>query len=96
MRMTGRIEASSLHVVVSSDHPLAEMQLAEAIARVLSGYAIDLTAGLNVTVPCNGQDVPYVAHAYNKRFFSYVRAANAPSAGIGERKSPAHQATSSS
>jgi hypothetical protein len=58
------IEAHSLHVLVSSDHPLADEQVAQAIARVLSRYAIDFTPGVEVNVPHDGDDVTYVASAH--------------------------------
>jgi hypothetical protein len=63
--VTRRIETRSLHVLVSSDHPLANEQVAEALARVLSRYAVDFTPGLEVNVPQDGNDVPYVASAPN-------------------------------
>ena len=59
--MTRRIEARSLHVYVSSHHPLADEQVAEVIARVLSRYAFDFTPGVEVNVPHDGGDVTYVA-----------------------------------
>jgi len=77
--MTRQIEANWLHVLVSSDHPLADKQVAESIARVLSRYAIDFTAGVKVTVPFDGDDITYVVSAYNKRFLSHVLAAKAAS-----------------
>jgi hypothetical protein len=67
------IETRSLHVLVSSDHPLADEQVAQAIARVLARYAVDFTPGVEVTVPHDGDGVTYVASAHTS-FSSYVRA----------------------
>ena len=61
--MTRRIETRSLHVFVSSDHPLADEQVAEAVARVLSRYAIDFTPRIELNMPHDGDDVTYVASA---------------------------------
>ncbi len=55
------VEARALHVVVSSNHPAADVQVAEAIARVMSRYAVDLTPEVKVNVPYDGVEVPYVA-----------------------------------
>jgi hypothetical protein len=68
------VEARSLHVIVSSDHPSADEQVAEAIARVVSRYAVDLTPEIEVNVPRAGIKVTYVAKAA-MRFSSYLRAA---------------------
>ena len=68
------IEARSLHVIVSSHHPSADEQVAEAIARVVSRYAVDLTPEIEVNVPQAGIKVPYVAKAA-MRFSSRLRAA---------------------
>ena len=67
------IETRSLHVLVSSEHPLADEQVAQAIARVLSRYAVDFTPGVEVTVRHDGDDITYVASAHMS-FLSYVRA----------------------
>jgi hypothetical protein len=48
------VEARSLHVIVSSDHPSADEQVAEAIARVVSRYAVDLRPEIEVNVPYVG------------------------------------------
>jgi hypothetical protein len=48
------IEARSLHIIVSSDHPSADEHVAEAIARVVSRYAVDLTPEIEVNVPQAG------------------------------------------
>ena len=77
--MTRRIEARSLHVLVSSNHPLADGHVAEALARVLSRYAVDFRPGVEVNVPHDGEDVTYVANA-QKSFSSYVGAAKTGSA----------------
>ena len=76
--MTRRIEARSLHVIVSSDHSLANEPVAEAVARVLSRYAIDFTPGVKINVPHDGDEVTYMASA-PKSFSSYQRAARTAS-----------------
>ncbi len=76
--MNRRVESRSLHVLVSSEHPLANEQVAEALARVLSRYAVDFRPGVEVNVPHDGEDVTYVANA-QKSFLSYVRAAKTAS-----------------
>ena len=48
------VEARSLHVLVSSHHPSADEQVADAIARVASRYAVDLTPEIEVNVPQSG------------------------------------------
>jgi hypothetical protein len=68
------IEARSLHVIVSSDHPSADEQVAEAIARVVSRYAVDLRPEIEINVPHAGIKVTYVAKAA-MRFSSHLRAA---------------------
>jgi hypothetical protein len=54
------VEARSLHVIVSSDHPSADEQVAEAIARVVSRYAVDLRPEIEVNVPHAESKVTYV------------------------------------
>ena len=76
--LTRQIEVRSLHVLVSSEHPLADEQVAEALARVLSRYAVDFRPGVEVKVPHDGEEVTYVANAH-KSFLSYVRAAKTAS-----------------
>jgi hypothetical protein len=61
------VETRSLHVIVSSDHPSADEQVAEAIARVVSRYAVDLRPEIEVNVPHAGSKVTYVAKAVNRR-----------------------------
>jgi hypothetical protein len=63
-----------LHVIVSSDHPSADEEVAEAIARVASRCAVDLTPEIEVNVPQAGISLPYVAKAA-MRFSSHLRAA---------------------
>lgn len=71
------VEARSLHVVVWSDHSDADEEVAEAIARVLTRYAVDFKSGLEVTFPQDGINVTYVAKpAIN--LASAVRAARMP------------------
>jgi hypothetical protein len=55
------VEARAQHVLVSSDHHSADEQVAEAIARVLSRYAVDLRPEVEVKVSHDGVEVPYVA-----------------------------------
>ena len=68
------VEARSLHVLVSSDHPSADEQVAEAIVRVVSRYAVDLRPAVEVNVPQGGIKITYVAKAA-MRFSSHLRAA---------------------
>jgi hypothetical protein len=75
------VEARSLHVVVWSSHSDADEEVAEAIARVLSRYAVDLASGIEVTIPHDGVGVTYVARAAIN-LTSVVRAARTPRAGI--------------
>jgi hypothetical protein len=42
------VEARRLEMMVSSDHPLADERVAEAIARVLSRYWVDAASGFEV------------------------------------------------
>jgi hypothetical protein len=53
--------------------------VAEAIGRVVSRYAIDLSSGVEVTVPQDGINVTYVARAASN-LASVVRAARTASA----------------
>jgi predicted dinucleotide-binding enzyme len=55
------VEARALHVLVSSDHHSADEQVAEAIARVLSRYAVDLGPEVRLKVSHDGVEVPYTA-----------------------------------
>jgi hypothetical protein len=57
------VEARSLHVVVWSSHPEADEEVADAIARVLSRYTVDLASGVEIFVPHHGSDEPRVARA---------------------------------
>ena len=57
------IEARSLHVVVSSDHVLADERVVQAVARVLSRYAIAFTPAVEIIVPQDGIKVTYTAKA---------------------------------
>jgi hypothetical protein len=72
------VEARALHVLVSSDHHSADEQVAEAIARVLSRYAVDLEPEVEVKVSHDGVEVPYVARPA-KSLASFVREARTPS-----------------
>ena len=54
--------------------------MAEAIARVVSRYAVDLTPEIEVNVPQAGINVPYVAKAV-MRFSSHLRANGARNHG---------------
>ncbi|HEY7244032.1 MAG TPA: hypothetical protein VH678_09140 [Xanthobacteraceae bacterium] len=73
------VEARSLHVVVWSSHPNADEQIAEAVARVVSRYAVDLSSGIEITFPQDGVNVTYAASAAIN-LASVVRAARAASA----------------
>jgi hypothetical protein len=55
------VEAHWRRLIVSSDHPSADEQVAEAIARVLSRYAVDYGSGVEVTMSHDGVEVTYVA-----------------------------------
>ena len=85
------IEARSLHVIVSSDHPSADEQVAEAIARVVSRYAVDLTPEIEVNVPQAGIKVPYMGKAA-LRFSSRLRAAIRAKAGLRSWMAKHHSA----
>ena len=71
----------SLRVIVSSDHPYADEQVAEAIARVVSRYAVDLTGGIEVSILHDGVGLKYVVRAA-MNLASAVRAARRPPAGL--------------
>jgi hypothetical protein len=86
------VEARSLHVVVWSDHSDADEEVAEAIARVLTRYAVDFKSGLEVTFPQDGINVTYVAKpAIN--LASAVRAARMPPGALRLDGSAAARAT---
>jgi hypothetical protein len=55
------VEARWRQLVVSSDHSSADERVAEAIARVLSRYAVDLGPEVEVKVSHDGVEVSYVA-----------------------------------
>ncbi len=74
------VEARSLHVIVWSSHPSADEQVAEALARVISRYAVDLGSGVEVTVPHDGIAVTYIARAA-MNLASVVREARTASGG---------------
>ena len=76
------VEARPLHVVVWSSHPKADQEIAEAIPRVISRYAVDLSSGVEITFPDDGTSVTYVARAAIN-LASVVRAARRPSAPLG-------------
>jgi hypothetical protein len=67
------VEARWRQLVVSSHDPSADEQIAEAIARVLSRYAVDLSSGVEVPMMHDGVKVTYVA----KRALSLVSALRA-------------------
>jgi hypothetical protein len=76
------VEARWRQLVVSADDPLADEQIAEAIARVLSRYAVDFRSGVEVRVPHDGAQVTYVAKlAMN--LVSHLRAARTAPAALG-------------
>jgi hypothetical protein len=76
------VEVRSVRVVVRSNHPDADEAVAEAVARVLSRYAVAYTPGIEVTMPQGGVEVTYVARAATN-LASAVRAARTPPAGVG-------------
>jgi hypothetical protein len=53
------VEARWRQLIVSSAHPSADERVAEAIARVLSRYAVDYASGVEVVMPHDGLQVPY-------------------------------------
>jgi hypothetical protein len=55
------IEARWLEIMVSSDHPLADERVAEAIARVLSRYWVDTASGVELIMTHRGADIAYLA-----------------------------------
>jgi hypothetical protein len=70
------VEVRSLRVIVWSSHRSADEQVAEAIARVTSRYAVDLSSGVEVAFPQDGVNVPYAAkRAIN--LVTHLRAARA-------------------
>ena len=76
------VEARWRQLVVSCDDPSADQQIAEAIARVVARYAVDLRSGVQVTMSQSGTNVTYVAKpAIN--LISVLRAARkAPAASV--------------
>ena len=64
------IEARWRQLVVSSQHPSADEGVAEAIARVLSRYAVDYTSGVTVIMPHDGAQVAYQASLHPLRLLS--------------------------
>ena len=50
-------------MMVSSDHPLADERVAEAIARVLSRYWVDPRQGVEVILTHRGANIAYLARA---------------------------------
>jgi hypothetical protein len=57
------VEARWLEMMVSSDHPLADERVAEAIARVLSRYWVDPRQGVEVILTHRGANIAYLARA---------------------------------
>jgi hypothetical protein len=57
------VEARWRQLVVSSDDAAADEQIAEAIARVVARYAVDLRSGVQVTMRHDGANVTYVGGA---------------------------------
>ena len=81
------VEAHLLHVVVCSNHPSAEEQVAEAIGRVLSRYAVDLGLGVEVPVPHKGVEVTYIARR-PMSLASIVRQARTASGASSDPRQP--------
>src|SRR5258708_3667150 len=57
------VEARWLEMMVSSDHPLADERVAEAIARVLSRYWVDPRQGVEVILTHRGANIAYLVRA---------------------------------
>jgi hypothetical protein len=57
------VAARWLEMMVSSDHPLADERVAEAIARVLSRHWVDATSGIEITMTHHGANITYRARA---------------------------------
>jgi hypothetical protein len=57
------VEARWLEMMVSSDHPLADERVAEAIARVLSRSWVDAASGVEVILTHRGANIAYLARA---------------------------------
>ena len=57
------VEARWLEMMVSSDHPLADERVAEAIARVLSRYWVDTASGVELIMTHRGANIAYLARA---------------------------------
>jgi hypothetical protein len=57
------VEARWLEIMVSSDHPLADERVAEAIARVLSRSWVDAASGFEVIMTHRGANIAYLARA---------------------------------
>jgi hypothetical protein len=57
------VEARWLEMMVSSDHPLADERVAEAIARVLSRSWVDAASGFEVIMTHRGANITYLARA---------------------------------
>ena len=57
------VEARWLEMMVSSDHPLADERVAEAIARVVSRYWVGATSGFEVIMTHRGANIAYLARA---------------------------------
>ena len=70
------LEARWRQLVVSADDPLADEQIAEAIARVLSRYAVDFRSGVEVSVPHDG------ASKLARNLVSHLRAARTAPAAL--------------
>jgi hypothetical protein len=57
------IEARWLEIMVSSDHPLADERVAEAVARVLSRHWVDTASGVELIMTHCGANIAYLARA---------------------------------
>ncbi len=57
------VEARWLEMMVSSDHPLADERVAEAIARVLSRYWFDTASGVELIMTHRGANIAYLVRA---------------------------------
>jgi hypothetical protein len=69
------VEARWRQLIVSSDHPSADERVDEAIARVLSRYAVGYSSGVDVVMPHEGVRVAYQARTHPMRLLTVRRAA---------------------
>jgi hypothetical protein len=61
MKPTGRLRGRNDHMGTAVTALSADVRVAEAIARVLSRYAVDYGSGVEVNMSHDGVEVTYVA-----------------------------------